>query len=96
MVQAFVLRFTTLPVEIYGLPKFLKLISTGSLTSQTPVRENTHPDLVAVYTLLLAGFTNPSALTNKIFRGSTRSPLCDTDFGSPVSLSTLRHFRYLR
>jgi hypothetical protein len=31
-----------------------------------------------------------------VFRGYFPFTLCDLGFGSPVSLSTLRHFRYLR
>jgi hypothetical protein len=56
-----------------------QLISTGSLTSKTPVRDGLHPDLVAAGHLLHARGVNPSALTRKKFRGYFVHPLCFID-----------------
>jgi hypothetical protein len=52
------------------------------------------PDLVSALFLLLAGLLIPSALMNNVI--SELSTFTLAGFGSPVSLSTLRHFRYLR
>jgi hypothetical protein len=73
------------------------LIFIGSLTLKTPVRDKSDftPDFLFIRPICcLLGKLNHLLSREKILYGvSSRSPF---NFGSPITLSTLRRFRYLR